>query len=610
MILQGLYRPDLLRAETLPDILEATIRRRPAAVAIHWLDHTLTYDMLGYRADLAAHHLIAAGVRPGHIVGLCLPRGADLLVMQAAIAKAGAAWLPFESDTPPDRMLACLQDAGASGLIAGAEVRLDGMQTWTTWALSEHVEGVLRRREGLLPEHPAYVIYTSGSTGKPKGVPISHASICHFLRSENEVLGVRQEDKVYQGFSVAFDMSFEEIWISYLVGASLWVAPKMLTTDPEGLPDALVREGVTVLHAVPTLLALFAHDVPGLRIVNLGGEVCPDFLVPRWATPGRRLFNTYGPTETTVSASLAELLPGQPVTIGTPLPNYGMLVRGEDGAVLPQGQVGELCITGPGVAGGYLGRPELTAEKFLANPRPSGDHDTRMYRSGDLARIDEHGQIHCLGRSDDQVKVRGFRVELGEIEAALYRLPGVGAAAVVLRDLAGIEQLVAFLKPEGEARLDSHALRAALSADLPAYMIPARFELVADVPRLTSGKIDRKALKARELDAVSEPCVEDDEPATPGERALFEALRPLFPGQPLRLASDFFRDLGGHSLLAARLVSSLRKHPQFSALTMHELYQHPGLGALAARLDALAMTAESVGVPGTDRDPAAAPEWR
>ncbi|WZB70730.1 AMP-binding protein [Achromobacter xylosoxidans] len=219
----------------------------------------------------------------------------------------------------------------------------------------------LRRRAGLLPEHPAYVIYTSGSTGKPKGVPITQASICHFLRSENEVLGVRHGDKVYQGFSVAFDMSFEEIWISYLVGASLWVAPKMLTTDPEGLPEALAREGVTVLHAVPTLLALFSRDVPSLRIINLGGEMCPEFLAARWAAPGRRMYNTYGPTETTVSASLAELLPGQPVTIGTPLPNYGMLIRGEDGAVLPQGQVGELCITGPGVAGGYLGRPELTA---------------------------------------------------------------------------------------------------------------------------------------------------------------------------------------------------------------------------------------------------------
>ncbi|MGE8632812.1 MAG: Pls/PosA family non-ribosomal peptide synthetase [Achromobacter piechaudii] len=608
MILQGPYRPDLLVAETLPDILEATILRVPAAIAIQWQDQSLTYDTLGQRASLAAHHLIEAGVRPGHIVGLCLPRGADLLVMQAAIALAGAAWLPFEADTPPERMLVCLQDAGAQGLIASPDVRLDGMQTYTPWALAMPVDGPLKKREGLRPEHPAYVIYTSGSTGKPKGVPINQASICHFLRSENEVLGVRHGDKVYQGFSVAFDMSFEEIWISYLVGASLWVAPKLLTTDPEGLPDALVREGITVLHAVPTLLALFAHDVPGLRIVNLGGEVCPEFLVPRWATPGRRLFNTYGPTETTVSASLAELLPGQAVTIGVPLPNYGMLVRGEDGAVLPVGQVGELCITGPGVADGYLGRPELTAEKFLANPRPSGDHDTRMYRSGDLARIDEHGQIHCLGRSDDQVKVRGFRVELGEIEAALYRQPGVGTAAVVLRDLAGIEQLVAFLTPEGEARLDLHALRAALSRELPAYMIPARFEWVVEVPRLTSGKIDRKALRTRDLDTEARPSGEDDVPATPGQQALFDALRPLFPGQPLHLASDFFRDLGGHSLLAARLVSALRKHPKLSALSMHELYQHAGVGALAARLDAL-MAASPADAAPVDTE-ARAPEWR
>ena len=608
MILQGPYRPDLLVAETLPDILEATILRVPAAIAIQWQDQSLTYDTLGQRASLAAHHLIEAGVRPGHIVGLCLPRGADLLVMQAAIALAGAAWLPFEADTPPERMLVCLQDADAQGLIASPDVRLDGMQTYTPWALAMPVDGPLKKREGLRPEHPAYVIYTSGSTGKPKGVPINQASICHFLRSENEVLGVRHGDKVYQGFSVAFDMSFEEIWISYLVGASLWVAPKLLTTDPEGLPDALVREGITVLHAVPTLLALFAHDVPGLRIVNLGGEVCPEFLVPRWATPGRRLFNTYGPTETTVSASLAELLPGQAVTIGVPLPNYGMLVRGEDGAVLPVGQVGELCITGPGVADGYLGRPELTAEKFLANPRPSGDHDTRMYRSGDLARIDEHGQIHCLGRSDDQVKVRGFRVELGEIEAALYRQPGVGAAAVVLRDLAGIEQLVAFLTPEGEARLDLHALRAALSRELPAYMIPARFEWVVEVPRLTSGKIDRKALRTRDLDTEARPSGEDDVPDTPGQQALFDALRPLFPGQPLHLASDFFRDLGGHSLLAARLVSALRKHPKLSALSMHELYQHAGVGALAARLDAL-MAASPTDAAPVDTE-ARAPEWR
>src|SRR5262249_29247963 len=164
---------------------------------------------------------------------------------------------------------------------------------------------------------PAYVIYTSGSTGKPKGIEITQGSICHFLRSENAVLGVREEDRVYQGFSVAFDMSFEEIWISYLVGATVWIAPKEFATDPTALPRAVAAHGLTVLHAVPTLLALFAEDVPGLRLINVGGETCPEALVARWERPGRQIFNTYGPTEATVSASFAELMPGEPVTIGT-----------------------------------------------------------------------------------------------------------------------------------------------------------------------------------------------------------------------------------------------------------------------------------------------------
>ena len=284
------------------------------------------------------------------------------------------------------------------------------------------------------------------------------------------------------------------------------------------------------------------------------------------------MYNTYGPTETTVSASLAELLPGQPVTIGTPLPNYGMLIRGEDGAVLPQGQVGELCITGPGVAAGYLGRPELTAEKFLANPRPRGEHDTRMYRSGDLARIDEQGQIQCLGRSDDQVKVRGFRVELGEIEAALYRQPWARPPSCATW------RASSSWWPSWRARRGRSARARRAGAGTAGHMIPARFELVAEVPRLTSGKIDRKALKARELATAAEPSGEDDLPATAGEQALFEALRPL-PASRC-----------GWPVISSVTWAAIRCWPRgwcpaqasaFSALTMHELYQHSTLAALA-----------------------------
>ncbi|NTV10865.1 MAG: amino acid adenylation domain-containing protein, partial [Zoogloea sp.] len=364
--LKGPDQTHLIRNEVLADLFEATARRIPAQIALICGSRKLSYGELDALADRVAARLIAAGVRPGQMVGLWLPRGIELLVMQVGIAKAGAGWLPFDAETPVDRIKVCLEDADAAGLLAcdAGLGTLAGIAcpVWTAEALSAPLEAPGPRREGVLPTHPAYVIYTSGSTGKPKGIQIHHGAICHFLRSENAILGVRQEDRVYQGFSVAFDMSFEEIWISYLVGATLWLAPREVTADPEALPRALTEQGITVLHAVPTLLALFARDIPSLRLINLGGEACPEALVARWARPGRQVFNTYGPTEATVSASLAELHPGQPVTIGRPLPNYGLLVidpAGDNGLrLVPRGETGELCITGPGVAAGYLGRPE------------------------------------------------------------------------------------------------------------------------------------------------------------------------------------------------------------------------------------------------------------
>jgi non-ribosomal peptide synthetase-like protein len=588
-LLYGPDQPELMRDEILADLFEASAAAVPDQVALIHGQEQLTYRELNARANRVASRLIEDGVQPGHIVGLWLPRGISLLVMQLGIAKTGAAWLPFDADTPAERVQVCLQDAQAVGILTCAQYA-QAAGAGTVW-IAESLEGAQlaaeHRRTGVLPSHPAYVIYTSGSTGKPKGIEISQGSICHFLRSENAVLGIHAGDRVYQGFSVAFDMSFEEIWISYLAGATLWIADKELASDPEALPRALEQNQVTVLHAVPTLLALFNQDVASLRIINLGGEMCPEALVARWARPGRRMFNTYGPTEATVSASLAELHPGEPVTIGRPLPNYGLLVIApamDQGLVLlPRGETGELCITGPGVAAGYLGRPDLTAEKFLPNPWSSSSADSRLYRTGDLARIEEDGRVRCLGRTDDQVKIRGFRVELGEIEAVLARQPGVGTAAVVLRAEEGIDQLIAFMVPEAGAQPAAGALRTALTAALPPYMVPAHFEALAEMPRLTSGKIDRKALKAMPL-ALTGSGAGSDTPANAAEKALFAALARLFPGQRIARGADFFSDLGGHSLFAARLASALRADARFAHVTVRDIYHNRTVGRIAEAL--------------------------
>ena len=594
LIVRGPHRPDLLRNEMLPDVFEASAARIPHKAALICGDtgRTLTYAELDAAANLAAHHLIERGVRPGQIVGLWLPRGLDLLVMQLAITKAGAAWLPFDADVPTDRIGVCLEDASAAGLVCNADwaPQLAGepYAVWPHTDLQGPAAEPLRRREGMLPEHPAYVIYTSGSTGKPKGIVIQHFSIAHFLRSENEILGVKEDDRVYQGFSVAFDMSFEEIWISYLVGATLWVAPKQIVSDPDALPKALQEHHVTVLHAVPTLLALFSTEVPNLRIINLGGEMCPDALVARFDRLGLQIFNTYGPTEATVSASLAQLSRDKPVTIGWPLPNYGMLVLDDQQRPVPQGETGELCIIGPGVAQGYLGRPDLTAEKFLPNPWAANTGEARLYRTGDLAKIQEDGAVQCLGRADDQIKIRGFRVELGEIEAALCEQPGIGTAAVLVREINGIDQLVAWLVPEqtldDEGRPEpppaASYLRDALKVRLPAYMVPVRYEFAESLPRLLSGKIDRKALKAIEL-APAVDNAASDEPQNEAETLLFATLKSMFPGEALRRDADFFSDLGGHSLFAARLVSLLRADPRCASITVQEIYKNRRLGKIA-----------------------------
>jgi non-ribosomal peptide synthetase-like protein len=585
MILRGPQRPDLLRDETLADILKATVASYPNKTALEWHGQTWSYTELLEEAQHLAQGLHDQGTQIGEVLGVWLPRGADLLIGQVAITLSGAAWLPFDAETPIERVQICLTSAKARGILTNRE-RAGALQKLgiTAWAI-EDLRALPKRALTLpsaQPTHPAYVIYTSGSTGQPKGIVISHRNICHLLRSENAVIGVKNSDRVYQGFSVAFDMSFEEIWISYLVGATLWIAPPEIVSDPEALTTQIKAQEINVVHAVPTLMALIDDPLPGVRLINLGGEACPEALVGRLARPGRLLFNSYGPTETSVTATLTALQVGEAVSIGIPLPNYGVMVVDDQQRLVPDGEVGELAVFGPGLATGYLGLPELTASKFLPNPHAASPAEDRLYLTGDLAKIVPGGPVYCLGRVDDQVKIRGFRVELGEIEARLAQEPGVGAVAVVLRKISEVDQLVAFLVASAGQTLHVQTLRQALSVTLPSYMVPAVFEVLPELPRLPSGKIDRKKLQpsAQSLTQVAV----STEPRNEDEVALWAALQRLVPGQSLRPEADFFTDLGGHSLLAARLVSLLRQQAAYATLSVGDLYRERTLEKFCAIL--------------------------
>ena len=538
--------------------------------------------------------MAARGLRPGQIAGLWMPRGLDLLIAQIAVAKTGAAWLPFDADAPIERIAICLGDAAAAFLVTSATFAAKAgaglpcaVATVEDLAIGQPATPRDARAAGTTAEHPAYLIYTSGSTGVPKGIVISNKNICHYLRAANEVYGLRADDVVFQGASVAFDLSMEEIWIPYLVGASLLVATPAIMGEVDKLPDLMESAGVTVLDTVPTLLALLPRDVATLRVIILGGEACPPSVADRWCRPGRTIFNSYGPTEATVVATIAEVRRGDAVTIGTPIPNYSCYVVDEAMRPVPVGVEGELLIGGPGVATGYLNRAALTAEKFVANPFGGAAGDPILYRSGDAVALDPAGNILFRGRIDDQVKVRGFRVELGEIEAKLAAMASVAQAAVVLRTDAGVDQLVAFLIPHRGVALDAKQLRDDLRLQVPAYMVPARFEAIDDLPKLASGKVDRNDLKRRELSAVDPD--EQEEPRTPTEAHLLAAAKQVLPPQPIPFDADFFTDLGGHSLLAARFVSLVRAAPRFAGLTLHDVYGARSLRAIGEVLDGKAL---------------------
>lgn len=583
-IIKGAARPDLLREETLADIFRSTAQRLPEKTALVFNGDTLTYAQLDAWSDKIAAFLQEKGIGNGSHVGIWWPRGLELHAAILGIVKSGAAYVPLDREMPTDRVLTVMEEVGADALIADVQVAATcpvyDIADFGIQSSDLDPGAAIRNPPSQIhnPESNAYVLYTSGSTGKPKGIPITQRNICHLVRAEQAVIGVREDDRVYQGFSVSFDMWCEETWISYLVGATLYVADAATAKSVDELGGILQSWKITVLHAVPSLLAVMEGEVPTLRMINAGGEACTPQVLNRWSIPGRVFYNSYGPTETTVTSTMIALQPGDPITIGDPLPNYNLAVMDEAGNILPAGQRGELVITGPGVSKGYVGRPDLTAQKFIVKPPALMElPGERIYRSGDAVVITPEGKVDFQGRIDDQIKLRGYRIELGEIEVQLNNIPGVAAAAVAVKK-SGTDQdtLVGYVVMDDESHFDEAAIRVALAKALPSYMVPALVAPLFSMPRLPSGKIDRKALPVPDaLMLVSRE--DEDEPIDPAaslEARVLHLLRKIFPGRSINRTQDFFNDLGGHSLLAAVVVSRLRKEGGVPQASLKDIYLH------------------------------------
>src|SRR5262245_6950138 len=416
---------------------------------------TLTFRDLDNRANQVARVLIDHGLTAGDRIGLMFDKTADAYVALLAVMKINAAYVPLDGSFPNERIGFILKDAEAKAIISMSQFRgkLAGFEVPQLF-LDEAAAEIAAKPAArpTAPEKPApvdqlaYIIYTSGTTGTPKGVAIEHASICNFVRVAAEVYGIREGDRAYQGMTIAFDFSVEELWVPLIAGAALVPGKPGTSLVGGDLADFLIDRRVNYFACVPTLLATIEKDLPDLRVLLVSGEACPHHLVVRWHRPSRTILNAYGPTEATVTATLTELYPNKPVTIGGPLPTYTIVILDPDkDQAVAKGCLGEIGIAGIGLAVGYLNRPELTQKKFIPDFLDIANNSSkRIYRTGDLGRISEQGEIEFHGRIDTQVKIRGYRIELTEIESVLMQIPQIAQAVVdVYEPEPGAPELVA-----------------------------------------------------------------------------------------------------------------------------------------------------------------------
>ncbi|VVQ05086.1 Linear gramicidin synthase subunit D [Pseudomonas fluorescens] len=576
----------------LPERLNEQARRTPERTALLWEGGSLDFAELHTRANRLAHYLRDKGVGPDVCVAIAAERSPQLLIGLLAIIKAGGAYVPLDPDYPAERLAYMLNDSGVELLLTQTPLleRLpasDGVSVIAMDAL--HLESWPSHAPGLHlhGDHLAYVIYTSGSTGQPKGVGSTHAALAERLQWMQDTYRLNDSDVLMQKAPISFDVSVWECFWPLITGARLLIAGPGEHRDPHRIAQLVQAYGVTTLHFVPPLLSLFideplSAECTSLRRVFCGGEALPAELRNRvlGQLPAVQLHNRYGPTETAINVTHwhCSLADGERSPIGRPLGNVICRVLDADLNPLPAGVPGELCISGLGLARGYLGRPALTAERFVADPL--GKQGARLYRTGDRARWTADGVIEYLGRLDQQVKLRGFRVEPEEIEARLLAQNGVAQAVVLVRETSAGAQLIGYYTATETTETEDTQitrLKTALAAELPEYMVPAQLLRLEQMPLGPSGKLDRRALPEPQWRVC-----EHVEPVTGLEQQIAAIWREVLGLAQVGLRDDFFA-LGGHSLLATQIISRTRQACDVE-LPLRALFENSELGAFAEQI--------------------------
>ncbi|MEV8516354.1 amino acid adenylation domain-containing protein [Dactylosporangium sp. NPDC051484] len=575
-------------ARLLHDLVTARVAEAPDRVAMRFDGRDLSYDELNRRSNRLAHLLTDDFKVRGRVVAVLLERGFGLPVAELGVLKAGGAWLALDPQYPAERLAYQLSDAAAAVVVTTSDLA-DRLPAGTPRVLLD-ADALDGRPDtppavDVEPEDTAYVIYTSGSTGRPKGVMVPHRAIVNFCTAFGELFAVTPADRILQFSNPAFDVSVSDIFSTLSAGATIVGAPRTELLDPDALQRLLAAERVSIVDIPPPVLGMLDPEpLSALRVLFIGMEPFGAELVNRWARPGREFHNGYGPTEVTVTCvdyrCPPEPLDGPP-PIGRALSNQRAYVLDKRLRPVPIGVAGELHMAGAGLAHGYLGRPDLTADKFLPDPYAPGPGE-RMYATGDLARWRADGQLEFLGRVDRQVKLRGLRVELGEIEHVLAGHPDVRQTTVVVKE-PGTPQarLIGYLVPEPGHEIDLAAVRGHAAERLPLHMIPAALVMLGALPLTPTGKLDH----ARLPDPEPQPGTEYVAPDTDKQRRLAEIWQSLLGLDAARVGTqDSFFALGGNSLQVTQLISRIRDTFQVT-LEPRQLFTHPLLGQLAGQIE-------------------------